>query len=140
MSSVISLNHESRDRRKVGDFLGIRIVKEEPGKFHLTQTSLIEKVLQVSGIENCTKARTPASTTHLGIDKEGEQFQEDWDYASVVQISMYLGNNSCLDIAFAVNQYARFTHCPKESHVIGTKRILRYLYGIRTKGMYTKHS
>ena len=101
--------------------------------FHLTQTGLIDKVLQVPGTENCNKAKTPASTTYLGIDKEGEMFQEDWDYALVVGMLMYLGNNSRPDIDFTVNQCARFTHCPKESHAIEIKRILRYFHGTRTK-------
>ena len=91
-------------------------------------------------MENCNKAKNLASTTHLGIDKEGERFQEDWNYASVVGMVMYLGNNSRPEIAFSVNQCARFTHCPKESHEIGIKHILRYFHEIRTKGMYIKPS
>ena len=65
---------ELRDKGEVGDFLGIMIEKEGHVKFHLTQISLIDKVLQVSGIGNCNKDKTPVSTTHLGIDKDGERF------------------------------------------------------------------
>ena len=53
---------------------------------------------------------------------------------------MHLGNDSRPDIAFAVKQYTWFTHCPKESNAIKIKRILRYLYGKITKGMYIKPS
>jgi hypothetical protein len=48
---------------------------------------------------------------------------------------MFLASNSCPDIAYAVHQCARFTHCPKQSHGAAVKRILRYLKGTRTKGM-----
>ena len=53
---------------------------------------------------------------------------------------MFLANNSRPDIAFAVHQCARFTHCPKESHAAGVKRIIRYLKGTREEGMYLEPS
>ena len=64
----------------------------------------------MSGMEQCNKAKNPAATTNMGIDKDGEPFHEDWEYASVVGMLIYLANNS----RPAVNQCARFTHCPKE--------------------------
>ena len=48
---------------------------------------------------------------------------------------MFLSTNSRPDIAYAVNQCARFTHCPRNIHATAIKRILRYLKGTRTKGM-----
>ena len=48
---------------------------------------------------------------------------------------MYLATNSRPDIAYSVNQCARFTHAPKASHAVAVKRILRYLKGTNSKGM-----
>ena len=89
-----------RDEGEVGDFLGIRIEKAGPKKFHLTQTGLINKVLKEADMENCNTVNTPALTTPLGIDNLGEPFKEDWDYASIVGMLMYLANNSRPDIAY----------------------------------------
>ena len=86
-------------------------------------------------MEDCNSSPTPASTTPLHIDKQGEDFSEDWEYASIVGMLMYLATNSRPDIAFAVHQCARFTHCPKSSHATAVKRILRYLQGTKDKGM-----
>ena len=94
---------ELRDKGEVGDFFGIRIDKRGTGKIHLVQTVLIDKVLKVSGMEQCNKAKTPAATTNMGIDKDGEPFNDDWDYDSVVGMRMYLTKNSRPDIAFTVN-------------------------------------
>ena len=124
-----------RDEGEVGDFLGIHIEKQGEGKFTLTQTGLIEKVIKATGMEKANSCRTPSSTTPLGLDKEGSAHEESWDYASVVGMLMYLANNSRPDIAYAVNQCARFTHSPRASHTVGIKRIIRYLRGSRTKGM-----
>ena len=126
---------ELRDEGEVGDFLGIRIEKEGPNKFIFTQTGLIDKVLKEANMSGCNPAKTPCSTTPLGKDVDGDSFSEDWEYPVVVGMLMYLATNSRPDIAYAVNQCARFTHNPKASHAIGIKRILRYLKGTDTKGM-----
>ena len=47
---------------------------------------------------------------------------------------LYLSGNSRPDIAFAVNQCARFTHDPKDSHATAGKRIIKYLQGTKDRG------
>ena len=48
---------------------------------------------------------------------------------------LYLSSNSRPDIAFAVSQCARFTHCTKLSHELAVKRIARYLLGTKDRGL-----
>jgi hypothetical protein len=48
---------------------------------------------------------------------------------------LYLAGNTRPDIAFAVQQVARFAHYPKHNHGIAVKRILRYLFGTKHKGL-----
>ena len=124
-----------RDEGEVGDFLGIRIAKTGPREFMLTQTGLIDKVLKTSGMNHSTSVRTPAHVTPVGSDKDGAPFDEDWDYAAVIGMLLYLSGNSRPDIAYAVSQCCRFTHNPKASHGVAVKRILRYLQGTRDKGI-----
>ncbi len=79
--------------------------------------------------------KTPAATTPLGLDCDGEPFDANWEYPVVIGMLLYLAQNSRPDIAFAVHQCARFTHSPKQSHAIAVKRILRYLNSTKDKGM-----
>ena len=51
----------------------------------------------------------------------------------VIGMIMYLTQNSCPDIAYAVHQCARFTHSPKASHAVAIKQILSYLNSTSTK-------
>jgi hypothetical protein len=95
-----------RDEGEVGDFLGIQIVKEGNGTFQLTQTGLIDKVLKSAGLEDCNRCVTPAYTTPVGSDPDGPAFQEDWEYASIVGMLMYLAANTRPDIVYAVHQAA----------------------------------
>ena len=82
--------------------------------------------------------KTPAATTPLGLDVDGDPFSENWEYPVVIGMLLYLAQNSRPDIAFAVHQCARFTHSPKHSHAVAVKRILRYLNSTKDKGMYIK--
>jgi hypothetical protein len=125
-----------RDEGEVGDFLGIRIQKQGAGKFLLTQTGLIEKTLKAAGMEDAHHVFTPASTTPIGADCDGALFNEDWEYATVVGMLMYLAANTRSDIAYAVHQAARHTHAPRSSHAVAVKRILCYICVTRDKGIY----
>jgi hypothetical protein len=48
---------------------------------------------------------------------------------------LYVAGNTRPDIAFAVNQCARFTHSPRASHGKAVIKIIRYLKGTRLRGI-----
>ena len=115
----------------IGDFLGLGYIRS---------CRTINKVLKEAKMTSCNSAKTPSTLTPLGIDKECDVFGEDWKYAVVIGMLMYLSTNYRLDIAYVVNQCARFSHNSMKSHTIGVKQILRYLHGTQEKGMYIKHT
>lgn len=119
----------------VAGFLGILLLKKDDGTIELLQEGLIDRILTVMGLTDASVKHTPADSTPLGKDVDGASCCENWSYSSVVGMMMYLANNSRPDIAFAVHQCARFTHCPKRSHEAALKRIARYLKGTRSRGM-----
>ena len=126
----------TREDHNVYHFLGVSVdSNQKSGKVLLTQRGLIDKVLRTVGLDASSKKKTPASSTPLGTDAEGDPFTESWQYASVVGMLLYVSSNSQPDIQFAVHQCARFTHCPKKSHGEAVKRICRYLQGTREKGL-----
>ena len=110
-------------------FLGISITEGE-GQIKLTQHGLIKKFLSLVKIEDCNAKQTPCSTTPLGTDANGPPHDEAWAYASAVGMLMYLAGNAHPEIAYAVHQCARFTHCPKASHTSAIKHLAKYLKGI----------
>ncbi len=117
-------------------FLGIQIRKSPThGLLTLTQEGLIQRVLLAAGLQNSNPSTTPANKEALGTDKNGLVAQESWNYRSVVGMLLYLASNSRPDIAFAVHQCARFSHCPCASHEIALKKICRYLHGTSTQGL-----
>jgi hypothetical protein len=122
-------------------FLGIQITKSPlDGSLTLTQEGLIQRVLLATGLQNSNPSTTPANKETLGTDKNGLIAQETWNYRSVVGMLLYLASNSRPDIAFAVHQCARFSHCPRASHEIALKKICRYLHGTSTQGLIFRPS
>ena len=124
-----------RDEGEVSAFLGIQIKKTGPNEFLLTQTGLIDKVLEATKMTHCNGCDTPATVDPLHADKDGAPFAETWRYDSIIGMLMYLAGNTRPDIAYAVHQAARFTHGARNSHASGIKRILRYLQKTKTEGL-----
>ncbi|MGH3053369.1 MAG: reverse transcriptase domain-containing protein, partial [Gaiellaceae bacterium] len=119
---------------EISEYLGINVARQEQ-RFVLTQGGLIDRVISATGLKDCKENWTPAHIAPLGKDEHLPAFDESWSYASVVGMLMYLANNSRPDIAFAVNQCARFTHNPRSSHAKAVKMIVRYLAKTRTEGL-----
>ena len=120
----------------LASFLGNQISKSPlNGSMILTQEGLITHVLNTTGLLHSHLATTPANKEVLGSDSNGPPAQEHWDYCSVVGMLMYLASNSCPDIAFAVHQCARFSHCPTASYEVAVKKICQYLKGTLIRGI-----
>jgi hypothetical protein len=118
------------------EFLGIQYSSDDQGNVHLSQEEgLSEKIHAVTGLEGANPNKLPAKREPLGIDPDGEPFDEAWNYPSVVDMRFYLSTNTRPDItSFDVSQVACFTHSPKKSHVIAVKMIIRYLKGTLHQG------
>ena len=100
---------------------------------------MIEKVLKTTDCLKVNPKPTPTRVERpLGTDKKGPPSEGKWKYDSVIGMLMYLASNSKLDIAFAVHQCARFTHCTKRSHEQAVIQICRYLKGTINDGLIFK--
>ena len=81
-----------------------------------------------------------ATTTKLDKDEQGINVDIKL-YRSMIGSLLYL-TASRPDIMFSVCLCARFQSCPKESHLIAVKCIIRYLKGTIEMGLWypkTRH-
>ena len=106
----------------------------------MIQSGLIDRVVTAVGLDDANHKLSAAPKKPLGRDLAGSPFSQDFNYASVVDMMMYLCDNSRPDIAFAVSQCARYTHNPTELHGMYLKHIGKYLKGTRDKGIILKPS
>ncbi len=81
---------EFRDEGEISVFLGIKIEQKGDNEFYLSQPGLIAKVLEAAGMEECNPNIIPAAMEPLGPDIDGDPMNEEWEYASIIGMLMYL--------------------------------------------------
>jgi len=118
----------------VQDFLGINIQRNDSGATHFTQPGLIASILRDLNLLECHKKYTPAILV-LHPDHGGHARCESWNYRSVLGKLNYLAQMTRPDISIAVHNCARHTTAPTYLHEQAIKRIGRYLFATRTRGL-----
>jgi hypothetical protein len=124
---------------EVAGFLGVHISRNDiQGSIELKQVGLIQRIIEAVGVMHLPIKRTPAASTPLVKDDNGENINGTFNYSSVVGMLQYLQNHTRPDITFAVSQCARYVHFPKLSHENAVIRICQYLRGTAEKGLIFK--
>lgn len=78
---------------------------------------------------------TPMATSPKLKLSGGQQLTDPTAYRQLIGSLQYL-QFTRLDIAFAVNRLSQYMHCPTEEHLQTGKRILQYLVGTSTHGIF----
>ena len=87
-------------------FIEIKIDRDkEKGIIPLTQTGLMDRVLDVTGLEDSNPKYTPAEKDPLHKDGYGGLCYEEWNYCSMVGMVLYLAGSIRPDISYAVHPY-----------------------------------
>jgi len=115
-------------------FLGLQVEQQESGIF-IHQTKYVTDILSQFQMEDSTPVGTPIQTNHgIGPYEKG-QTVDPFLYRAMIGSLMYL-TASRPDIMFATCLLSRYQSRPKQSHLVAVKRILRYLKGCPTKGLW----
>lgn len=89
----------------------------------------MKEVLKTFGMSDCKPVGTPI-VIGCKLSKEDEAtFVDEKEYRSMIGILHYVVHNR-LDTTHAVGLVAIFKKNPKETHLIETKRIFKFLKGI----------
>ncbi|KAM2925447.1 hypothetical protein FF1_042962 [Malus domestica] len=118
-------------------FLGLEVQRSSHGIF-LHQTKYLLDLLQRTNMEGAKPCCTPLGSQKL--DHSGSLLSNPTEYRSLVGGLQYL-TWTRPDIAFAVNQLCQFMHAPRDQHFQAAKRVLRFLKGSFSQGLwFTKGS
>ena len=114
--------------RELTYFLGFQVKQLKDGIF-LFQSNYARKLGKKFGLESAKHFRTPMPTNlKLSKDELGKMVEKTL-YRSMIGSLLYF-SASKPDIAFSIGACARYQACPKESHLIAFKRIIRYIASI----------
>jgi hypothetical protein len=97
-------------------------------------------VIHDVGFDKFSKGKDTPADAILHPDTEGAPRQEKWNYRSLIGKLNYIANSTRPDISMAVHQCARYSSNPKALHELAVKRIVRYLFATRDKGLHLKPS
>ena len=120
-------------------YLGVDVKRHKNGRIELTQSHLIQRILDVISIDDSVNPRpTPAIKPLLSKDIEGLPRKTTYNYRQAIGMLTYLQGTSRPDISMAVHQAARFCIDPKLTHERAISRIGKYLLGSKDKGIVFK--
>jgi len=115
-------------------FLGLQIKQVKNGIF-IHQAKYCADLLKKFSMDSCKESSTPMATNcYLDSDEPGKCVDQT-KYRGMIGSLLYL-TASRPDIMHSVCVCARFQSCPKESHLTAVKRILKYLKGTKSLGLW----
>ncbi|XP_068477249.1 uncharacterized mitochondrial protein AtMg00810-like [Phaseolus vulgaris] len=109
-------------------------------EFFYVNLSIAKRFSKKFEMENCKAATTPMSTNcYISVDEVGTTVDQT-TYRGLIGTLLYL-TASRSDIMFSVCLCVRFQSSPRESHFKAAKRILKYVKGTTSVGLwYSSHS
>ncbi|KAL9300604.1 putative RNA-directed DNA polymerase [Arabidopsis thaliana] len=123
-----------KDHEELSYFLGIEAKRVSSG-LHLSQRRYILDLLARHNMLHAKPIATPMATTPKLTLNSGTKLPDATEYRRVVGSLQYLAFTRP-DISYAVNRLSQFMHTPSTDHWQAVKRVLRYLAGTPTHGIF----
>ena len=115
-------------------FLGLQ-VRQLSDDIFINQAKYTKELLKRFEMESCSAISTPMSSScKLDQDESGPDIDITM-YRGIIGSLLYL-TASRPDILYDVGVCARFQAKPKQSHLVAAKRILKYLKGTTSVGLW----
>jgi hypothetical protein len=117
--------------------LGVRITRDaSQHRLTMTQDAYADKVLERFNMTTCHPVATPevADQEDLWYD-ESQPSVDQGEYRAIIGSLVYLMVCTRPDIAHAVQRLSCHLHAPRAPHLVGAKRVLRYLAGTKQLGI-----
>lgn len=125
-----------KDLGRLHFFLGIEVQPHSNG-MHLSQSKYIKDVLARANMLHSNPYPSPMVPNTALSRFDGDPCEDPHLYRSIVGALQY-ATLTRPDIAFAVNKVSQFMQSPMTLHWAAVKRILRYLKGSITHGIFLR--
>ncbi|CAI7890378.1 unnamed protein product [Closterium sp. NIES-53] len=137
VKSELQKRHTCTDLGELTSYLGLRITRDRAQRtIILTQSHMVQQVLQRFGFRYTSPQSTPLPTGHLlSAPPSDESVEPSGPYPELVGCLMYLMTCTRPDLAYPLSLLARYVAPGRyqKVHWDAAKRVLRYLCG--TSGM-----
>ena len=103
--------------------------------FFVNQHKYIQDLITLAGLEDTSSVDTPMEINVKCRKDEGDLLDEPTLYRRLVESLIYL-TTTRPDISYAVHQVSQFMSSPRHFHLDVVRRIIRYLRGSPTRGLF----
>lgn len=139
VAEQLMATYKMKDLGPLKMFLGLEIIRNSTGML-ITQTKYIQNLINEYGMSEAGIMNTPADlrvnlSNDDGIDSPLNEKRTKL-YRSMIGSLLYASLGTRPDIAYATAAASRFSSAPRESHMTAVKRIIRYLKGTVTWGLF----
>ncbi|XP_060669987.1 retrovirus-related Pol polyprotein from transposon RE1 isoform X4 [Ziziphus jujuba] len=117
-------------------FLGLEVHHSDRGIF-VNQHKYTHDLIALAGLENSTPVDTPLEVNVKYSQTDGDLLPDPTIYRRLVGSLIYL-TITRPDISYAVNLMSQFMRQPRHLHLAAVKRIIRYLIGTPSRGIFYK--
>ncbi|XP_020266633.1 uncharacterized protein LOC109842135 [Asparagus officinalis] len=125
---------EMTDNGLMSYFLGIEVKQQQEGIF-ISQKKYMKEILEKFKMNECNPVNTPVAIG-MKLSREGDgRFVDSTLFKSLVGSLRYL-TITRPDITYGVGLVSRYMETPNESHWLAAKRILRYIKGTLSLGLF----
>ncbi|XP_057730454.1 uncharacterized mitochondrial protein AtMg00810-like [Arachis stenosperma] len=137
INRIKGILHDKFKIKDIGDlkfFLGMEVARSAKG-IHLCQRKYALDILEDFGFLDCKPVSTPMDY-HAKLSSENGTLLSDFtNYRQLVGRLMYLANTRP-DISYVMGRLSQFIDCPTTAHLEAAFRVLRYLKGCPTLGLF----
>ena len=133
--SDLKIAYQIKELGKVNNFLGMKITQHKDGQIFISQESFVEAIVSRFDLEQAPKRSTPLDRNER-FEENDEDVVTGIPYRALLGTLLYLSTCSRPDIAFAVNQAARFCERPTLQHWEQLKKIAAYAKCTKDYGLF----
>ncbi|CAI5969325.1 unnamed protein product [Closterium sp. NIES-65] len=139
VKSKLQKRHTCKNLGELRSYLGLQITRDKARRtITLTQSHMVQQVLQRFGFTYSSPQATPLPTRHsLSALPSDESVESSGPYPELVSCLMYLMTCTRPDLAYPLSILARYVapgrHRPE--HMAAAKRVLRYLCSMSGMGL-----
>ena len=123
-----------KDLSQLTYFLRLEVHYRSHGLF-VNQHKYIQDLITLAGLEDTSSVDTPMEVNVKYRKDEGDLLDEPTLYRRLVGSLIYL-TTTRPDISYAVHQVSQFMSSPRHLHLATVRRIIRYLRGSPTRGLF----
>ena len=134
LQQLLHATFHMKDLSQLTYFLGLEVHYRSHGLF-VNQHKYIQDLITLAGLEDTSSVDTPMEVNVKYRKDEGDLLDEPTLYRHLVGSLIYL-TTTRPDISYVVHQFSQFMSSPRHLHLVTVRRIIRYLRGSPTRGLF----